>query len=340
MSKRIEELVNIHGVSGFEGQVKSYLKTNFGEVSFIEDNVGGIATCIDSGKPGNNILVLAHMDEVGFMLKNIKDNGICKITPLGGFVPESVVNSHVIAITEDGQEYEGIILGESPHGNGPKQEMKVENFNIDFGFTSKEQAIESGFELGIQVALKNDYTKLANNRVSSKAFDNRLGCAAILDLFDELNGNLTAGKLYLAASVQEEVGLRGASPMIHAIEDKIDYAMIIDVSPVKDLDEVTNGTIGAGTLIRVQDPRTVLTVSEVRHLRKLAKENDIDNQDFFSAGGTDANVIQITGSGVKTCALCVPGRNLHTQNSVISLDDYDSTLKLAKKYIESRLTNE
>lgn len=340
MSKRIEELVNIHGVSGFENQVKSYLKTNFGEVSFIEDNVGGIATCIDSGKPGNNILVLAHMDEVGFMLKNIKDNGICKITPLGGFVPESVVNSHVIAITEDGQEYEGIVLGESPHGNGPKQEMKVENFNVDFGFTSKEQAIESGFELGIQVALKNDYTKLANNRVSSKAFDNRLGCAAILDLFDELNGNLTAGKLYLAASVQEEVGLRGASPMIHAIEDKIDYAMIIDVSPVKDLDEVTNGTIGAGTLIRVQDPRTVLTVSEVRHLRKLAKENDIDNQDFFSAGGTDANVIQITGSGVKTCALCVPGRNLHTQNSVISLDDYDSTLKLAKKYIESRLTNE
>ncbi len=340
MSKRIEELVNIHGVSGFEDQVKSYVKTNFGDVTFIEDNVGGVATCIDSGKPGNNILVLAHMDEVGFMLKNIKDNGICKITPLGGFVPESVVNSHVIAVTEDGQEFEGIVLGESPHGNGPKQEMKVENFNVDFGFTSKEQAIESGFELGIQVALKNDYTKLANNRVSSKAFDNRLGCAAILDLFDELNGNLTAGKLYLAASVQEEVGLRGASPMIHAIEDQIDYAMIIDVSPVKDLEEVTNGTIGAGTLIRVQDPRTVLTVSEVRHLRKLARENNIANQDFFSAGGTDANVIQITGSGVKTCALCVPGRNLHTQNSVISLDDYDSTLKLAKKYIESRLINE
>ncbi len=340
MSNRIEELVNIHGVSGFETEVKNYLKTNFGNVEFIEDNVGGVATCIDSGKPGNNILVLAHMDEVGFMLKNIKDNGICKITPLGGFVPESVVNTHVIAITEDKDEYEGIVLGESPHGNGPKQEMKVENFNIDFGFTSKEQALEAGFELGMQVALKNDYTRLANNRVSSKAFDNRLGCAAILDLFDELNGNLSAGKLYLAASVQEEVGLRGASPIINALPDQIDYALIIDVSPVKDLDKVENGTIGAGTLIRVQDPRTVLTVSEVRHLRKLAKENNIANQDFFSAGGTDANVIQITGSGVKTSALCVPGRNLHTQNSVISLDDYDATLALAKKYIESRLTNE
>lgn len=340
MSRRIEELVNIHGVSGFESEVKAYLKANFGAVEFIEDNVGGFATCIDSGQPGNNIMVLAHMDEVGFMLKNIKDNGICKLVALGGFVPASILNSHVIAITEDGTEYEGIILGESPHGDGGKQEPKIENFNVDFGFSSKEQAETAGFEYGIQVALKNDYTKLANNRVSSKAFDNRLGCAAILDLFEYFQDNLTAGKLYLAASVQEEVGLRGAGPIINAIPDQIDYAMIIDVSPVKDLEEVTNGTIGAGTLIRVQDPRTVLTVSEVRHLRKLASEYQIANQDFFSAGGTDANVIQITGSGVKTCALCVPGRNLHTQNSVISLDDYDSTIKLAQKYIESRLTNE
>lgn len=340
MSKRIEELVNIHGVSGFEDQVKAYLKTSFGDVPFIEDNVGGIATCIDSGKPGKNIMVLAHMDEVGFMLKFIKDNGICKITPLGGFVPASILNSHVIAITEDGSEYEGIILGESPHGDGGKQEPKIENFNVDFGFTSREQAMSAGFELGIQVALKNDYTKLANNRVSSKAFDNRLGCAAILDLFENFKDTLTAGKLYLAASVQEEVGLRGASPMINSLPDQIDYAMIIDVSPVKDLEEVTNGTIGAGTLIRVQDPRTILTVSEVRHLRSLATEFEIPSQSFFSAGGTDANIIQITGSGVKTCALCVPGRNLHTQNSVISLDDYDATIKLAQKYIESRLTNE
>lgn len=340
MSKRIEELVNIHGVSGFEGEVKKYLKANFGDVEFIEDNVGGIATCIDSGKAGNNILILAHMDEVGFMLKNIKDNGICKLTAIGGFVPASVVNSHVIAITEDGQEFEGIILGESPHGNDGKTELKIENFSVDFGFTSKDQALELGFELGMQVAMKNDYTRLANNRVSSKAFDNRLGCAAILDLFETYNQNLQAGKLYLAASVQEEVGLRGASPIINSLPDKIDYAMIIDVSPVKDLDEVTNGTIGGGTLIRVQDPRTILTVSEVRHLRTLASKFEIANQDFFSSGGTDANIIQITGSGVKTCALCVPGRNLHTQNSVVSLDDYDATIKLAQKYIESRLTNE
>ncbi len=340
MSKRIEELVNIHGVSGFESEVKAYLKAEFGDTTFIEDNVGGIATCIDSGKPGNNILILAHMDEVGFMLKNIKDNGICKITPIGGFVPASVLNSHVIAITEDGSQYEGIILGESPHGDGGTQELKIENFNVDFGFTSKQEATDAGFEYGIQVALKNDYTKLANNRVSSKAFDNRLGCAAILDLYETFKETLTAGKLYLAASVQEEVGLRGAAPIINSLPDQIDYAMIIDVSPVKDLEEVTNGTIGQGTLIRVQDPRTILTVSEVRHLRKLATEFEIANQDFFSAGGTDANVIQITGRGVKTCALCVPGRNLHTQNSVISLDDYNSTIELAQKYIESRLTNE
>lgn len=340
MSKRIEELVNLHGVSGFENVVREYLKKSFGDVDFIYDNLGGIATCIDSGKPGNNILVLAHMDEVGFMLKHIADNGICKITPIGSFVPSSVVNSQVIAISASHEEFPGVILGESPHGNDGKKELKIEDFNVDFGFSTKEEAIAAGLELGMQVALKNSYAKLANNRVASKAFDNRLGCAAILDLNELLKDNLKAGKVFLAASVQEEVGLRGASPIITAIGEKIDYALIIDVSPVKDVEEVLNGTIGAGTLIRVQDPRTVLTVSEVRHLRKLAKDNNIENQDFFSSGGTDANVIQITGSGVKTCALCVPGRNLHTQNSVISLDDYDATIKLAQKYIESRIENE
>lgn len=340
MSNRIKELTNINGVSGFEKPVKNYLLNNFGLDNIIEDNVGGLAKCIDSKKPGNNILVLAHMDEVGFMLKHIKENGICKITALGSFVPESIINSHVILTTSKGDEIEGIILGESPHGLDKQKEFKIDNFNIDFGFTTKKEAVDFGLELGNQVSLKNDYTQLANNRVSSKALDNRLGCAAILDLYDIFKDTITNGKLYLAASVQEEVGTRGANPIINSLQDQIDYALIIDVSPVKDLDEITNGTIGGGTLVRVQDPRTILTKSEVTKLRELANVNNIKYQDFFSQGGTDANPIQISGIGVKTSALCVPGRNLHTQNSIISLDDYMATIMLAQKYIESRLINE
>lgn len=340
MSKHIEKLVNINAISGFENEVKKYIKDNMEGATFIEDNVGGITAVIDSGKPGANVLVLAHMDEVGFMLKQIKDNGICKLVAVGGFVPESIVNSRVEAVTHDGQVFEGVVLGESPHGNDGTTKFAIDKFNVDFGFTSKEQAATAGFELGIQVCLKNDYAKLQNNRVVSKAFDNRLGCAAIIDLYEKYNEGIEAGKLYLGASVQEEIGLRGASPLINSLPDQIDYALIVDVSPVQDLDGVTNGTIGAGTLIRVEDPRTILTVSEVRHLRKLGDDNDIKHQDFFSKGGTDASSIQITGSGVKTCALCVPGRNLHTQNSVISLDDYADTVALAAKYVESRLINE
>lgn len=340
MINNIKELVNINGISGFEENVKHYLQDKLKALPQINDGVGGFAAVIDSGVPGKNILVLAHMDEVGFMLKHIEDNGICRLTVIGSFVPESVVNSHVIAVTPSGEEIEGVILGQSPHGNTGEKKFEIEKFYVDFGFTSKDQAVKFGFELGMQIALKNDFAELANNRVVSKAFDNRLGCAALLDLETALAGKVTSGKVYLGASVQEEVGLRGASPLINSLPDQIDYALIIDVSPVEDLDKVTNGTIGAGTLIRVQDPRTVLTVSEVNYLRKLGKETGIPHQNFFSKGGTDASVIQITGSGVKTCALCVPGRNLHTQNSVISIDDYKSTVELATKYIEGRLNNE
>ncbi len=336
----IEQLVNINGVSGFENDVNKYIKEKFNQTAIIEDNLGGIATCIDSNQKGNNILVLAHMDEVGFMLKNIKANGFCTIIPIGGFVPESVSNSRVVAKTENGDVFEGVILGESPHGNSGNTKFEIDKFNVDFGFNSKQEAVKNGFELGMQIAFKNDFSSLANNKIASKALDNRLGCAAIIDLYDIFLNNLKCGKLYLGASVQEEVGLRGAFALVHALADEIDYALIIDVSPVKDTGEITNGTIGKGTLIRVQDPKTILTVSEVNHLRKLGVENEIIHQDFFSAGGTDANMVQITKSGIKTCALCVPGRNLHTQNSIISLDDYESTIKLAQKYIESRVVNE
>ncbi len=340
MIKNIENLVNINAASGFESPVRTYLEEKFANGELIYDNVGGISTVIDSGVSGKNILVLAHMDEVGFMLKLINDNGLCKLISVGSFVAQSIVNSRVIATTHDGVEFEGVILGESPHGNDGSQKFEVENFNVDFGFTSKEEALAAGFELGMQVTLKNDFAMLANNRAVSKAFDNRLGCAAIIDLFEYFKNNLSAGKLYLGASVQEEIGLRGASPLINSLPDQIDYALIIDVSPVQDVDKVTNGTIGAGTLIRVEDPRTILDVSEVRHLRELGTKYEIKHQDFFSKGGTDASSIQISGSGVVTCALCVPGRNLHTQNSIVSIDDYQATVELAKKYIESRIVNE
>lgn len=340
MSKNIETLVNMYGISGFENQVKKHIQSQLKNLPQFEDGLGGFAGVIDSGVPGNNILVLAHMDEVGFMLKQITENGICKVTSIGSFVPQSIINSRVVAITADGTEYEGVILGQSPHGNDGKGEFVIEKFNVDFGFTSNDQALSLGFELGMQIALKADFAILQNNRAVSKAFDNRLGCAAVIDLMDKLKGNLKQGKVYLGLSVQEEVGLRGASPLINSLPDQIDYALIIDVSPVEDLEKVTNGTLGGGTLIRVQDPRTVLTVSEVQHLRTLGKENGIKNQDFFSKGGTDASAIQISGSGVKTCALCVPGRNLHTQNSVIAIDDYNATVELAYKYIESRTVNE
>ncbi len=339
MSKHIEALVNIDGISGFETEVKNYLLNEFSDLPIKHDNIGGFAAVLDKGV-GTNILVLAHMDEVGLMLKRINDNGICSVTNIGGFVPATLFNSRVVAHTNSGKTFEGVILGQSPHGNDGKVDVKIEDLAVDFGFASRDEAVEAGFELGIMVALKNDYAKLANNRIVSKALDNRLGCAAIVDLYEIFANSSFEGKIYFGASVQEEVGLRGAGPLMGAINDTIDYALIVDVSPVDDIKQVTNGGIGNGTLIRVQDPRTVLTVSEVRKLRELGDAHEIKHQDFFSKGGTDASAIQISGSGVKTCALCVPGRNLHTHNSVISLDDYQATVDLAAKYIESRLSNE
>ncbi|MFV0246799.1 MAG: M42 family metallopeptidase [Mycoplasmatales bacterium] len=336
--KFVKELADLPGTSGDEYRVKNYLKQNLkGVDSFIEDGLGGIVGVLDSGKKGKNILVLAHMDEVGFMVKSINDRGLVTLTNIGGFVP-AVLTSQRVILHSDKKDYEGVILGLPPHGNKDKnKEFTVEELHVDFGFVSNKDAEKKGVMIGDFVTFKNDYQELENNRVVSKAFDNRLGCAALLELFKTYKTKLKKGKIYLGASVQEEAGLRGAGPIVNAINDKIDYALIIDVSPVTDFDKVTNGSLGEGTLIRVKDPRCILDPKEVRELRKLAKASKIKYQEFFSAGGTDAAQVQITNDGYTTCALCVPGRSIHTNNTIIDFKDYEATLKLATKYIDSKI---
>ncbi len=339
MSKKlIQELCEINALSGHEKPVKAFLDSKLANNAnkVMQDNLGSVIYKYSGNKPGKNIAIIAHMDEVGMMVKHITDKGLIKVINVGGLVPEAVLCQHVEVITRKNEVFAGASLGVSPHNNqGDK--IKLENMMFDFGFTSKEEVKAAGINLGDQIIMRSEFRELANDRLMGKAFDNRLGCAAICELAEIYSEKDFAGNIYLAASVQEEVGLRGASTIMHAMDEEIDYVLVIDVSPVDDTIKVENCTLGGGTLIRVKDPRMVLDYDGVGLLQELSREHEIKAQEFFSTGGTDAAQIQIQNSGYITNALCVPGRNLHTNNSIIDYKDYVATVELAEKYINKIL---
>lgn len=332
----MKEITDIIAISSREKAVKNFLISNIKADRVIEDNLGGVAFEFKGNKEGRVVNVVAHMDEVGFIVRTICDNGIIKVTNVGGITAETALSQRVI-LKLDNSEFEGVILNHSPHDK-QSSIISIEELNIDFGFTSKENAVKLGVQIGDMITFKNDFQELLNNRIVTKAADNRLGCLSLVEIADEIGSNRDfSGTLILSASVQEEIGLRGAEAIVKSIEREVDNALIIDVSPVADLQSSDNGVVGGGTLIRIKDPSCMLDYEEIGVLRNLAEKFAIKSQSFFSKGGTDAAKIQIVDKGIKTVALCVPARNLHSNNTVFSKDDYEATVKLAIKYIENKL---
>lgn len=337
----IEELSQINALSGHERPVREFLEKELNEyVDEIKyDNLGGLVTKINGDKEGKNIAVVAHMDEVGMLVKNITNDGFIKIANVGGLVVDTLICQHVQLINRKGEIFDGSILGVAPH-NAKGDKPSLEDLFVDFGFENKESALKAGIRVGDQIIMKSDFTRLADHKLMGKAFDNRLGCAAIIEIAKEFSGKLKSGNLYLCASVQEEVGLRGASVIMNVIQEPIDYVLVIDVSPVDDTINRDGCKLSAGTLIRVKDPRMILDYDEIGVLQELSEINNIKAQEFFSNGGTDAAQIQIQNTGYVVSALCVPGRNLHSNNSIIDYRDYEATRDLAVKYIKSKQIKE
>lgn len=336
--KLIEELTAINAVSGHEAPVRTYLNEQLSKYTdqISGDKLGGIIAKMPGSKPGKNIAIVAHMDEVGMLVKTITDRGLIKIANVGGLVPESLICQHVELINRHGKVFPGAVMGISPHNNkGDK--VTLDEILIDFGFNSKEAVLAAGINYGDQIIMRSEFRELAEGKIMSKALDNRLACATIIELAQAFSEKEFAGNIYLCATVQEEVGLRGAQTLMHAFDEEIDNVLVVDVSPVDDTIKTDGCKLSDGTLIRVKDPRMILDYNEVGLLQDLSEKYKIKAQNFFSTGGTDAAQIQVQNAGYITCALCVPGRNLHTNNSIIDIKDYYATRDLAIKYVEEKL---
>ncbi len=340
----LKELTQIYGISGHENAVRNYLKPLYEEFSdeVLIDNLGSIVALKKSKNPeAKTVLLLAHMDEIGFIVNYISDQGLLKLRTVGGWNTQNILGHRAVLVTDDYQIFKGTIGSIPPHLLTPEQRNKPSNIDdmvLDLGFTSKEEVLKAGIKIGHQVVLDGPFEQLGEKRLLAKAFDNRFGCALGLMLLEELKDIELDYHLVVGASVQEEVGLRGAQTITYLTQP--DLAIVFDCSPANDI--VSNkplGQLGLGALVRVMDGSFIAHRKFINHYEAILKDNEIKHQYFLSNGGTDAGAIHKSLAGVATLTACICGRYIHTNSTIVDLDDIEAVF-LAMKHLLEGLNND
>lgn len=320
------------GAPGFETGVRKLMRTYLKKYAdeILQDRLGGIFGVKRGDVTGPKVLFAGHMDEVAFMITRITEDGFLKFQPLGGWWAHVLLAQRVDVITSKGKCIPGIIGSIPVHLLDKQQRNKlvpISQMFIDIGAESKEQVEEWGILPGDVAIPFSPYTELeGGKRIMSKAWDNRLGCGISIELLSSLKGESHPNTVYAGATVQEEVGLRGAAPAAHLIKPDIFFA--VDVGPAGDTLGVQDGfgQIGKGMLIRVYD-RSMITLPGVRDfLLDIAEKEQIPYQFFISpGGGTDAGRVHLTGEGVPSVAIGVVARYIHSHAAIIDKEDVEAT---------------
>lgn len=331
-------LTELQGAPGNEHPIRSFMKEQIEPFSdeIVQDNLGGVFGVKNGSGP--KVLVAGHMDEVGFMVTKITKNGMIHFQTLGGWWSQVLLAQRVQVMTDNGPII-GVIGSIPPHNLTPEQRKKpmdIKNMLIDVGADDKEDAEKIGIKPGQAILPICPFTPMANEKkILAKAWDNRYGCGLAIELLKELKDETLPNQLYSGATVQEEVGLRGAQVAANMIQPDIFYAL--DASPANDMsgDEKEFGQLGKGALLRIFD-RTMITHKGMREfILDTAESNDIPYQYFISQGGTDAGKVHIANDGVPSAVIGICSRYIHTSASMIHVDDYAAAKELLINLVKS-----
>ena len=327
MKSLLKELCLINGVSGDEQLVRSAImekvKDHCDEMR--TDPLGSLI-CIKKGKSsGKKLMVCAHMDEVGFIITHINSDGTLSFDQVGGIDP-SVVIGRQVKVGNAG--IQGVVGSPAVH-NLSKDEReappKFSGMTIDIGASSKEEA-EKYVSPGDCAYFSSDFLEM-RSKIKSKAIDDRAGCAMMISLMQE---DLPFDT-YFVFNVQEEIGLRGSGASAYSVAP--DFALVLEATTAADIDGVSGGKkvccLGSGPVVSFMDRRTIYDRELYRLAFDTAREIGVPCQTKSAvAGGNDAGAIHISGKGVRTLAVSVPCRYLHSPACVIESADLESTYAL------------
>lgn len=338
----LKELTLAHGPSGFEGEVKNLImKYLEGKAEFSQDNLGSLICKKVGTERSPRIMIPGHMDEIGFMVNSITKNGFIKFIPLGGWWDQVLLAQKVIVKTQKG-DIEGIIGSTPPHLMSAKDKEKIvekKEMFIDVGAKDRDEAQELlGVQPGDPIVPASDFKLLQGTRViMGKALDNRLGCGLFIDIITALQEAEHPNTVYGVGTVQEEVGLRGATTAANVVEP--DLCLTVDVTVATDTPglekEDPEIKIGAGPVLTLADASMIGNRSLRSFVIKTARENKIPLQfNTMMGGGTDGGAIHKSGPGVPTVVISIPTRYIHSHYGLFHYDDYENALHLLLSVIK------
>lgn len=338
--KLFQTLTELPGAPGNEHLVRNFMKEQLSLYSdkIIQDKLGSIFGVKTGNNNGPTIMVAGHMDEVGFMVTAITDNGLLRFQPLGGWWNQVLLAQRVQIMTESGPII-GVISSIPPHlldESKKNKPMEISNMLIDIGADDKNDAEKIGIRPGQPILPICPFTPMANKKkIMAKAWDNRYGCGLAIELLKEVKDETLPNILYSGATVQEEVGLRGSQTAANMIKPDIFFAL--DASPANDVTgkESEFGHLGKGTLLRILD-RSMVTHRGMREfVLDTAEKHNIPYQYFVSPGGTDAGKVHLSNEGVPSAVIGICSRYIHTHASIIHVDDYAAAKELVVKLVKA-----
>lgn len=319
MVKYIKDLVKIISVSGHEEKIRDYIREKmepyFDTVS--TDALGNLI-CHKAGA-GKKIMMAAHMDEIGFIVTFIEDDGYIRFAPVGGISFSAAAYSEVVF--ESGRV--GVIV---PESEVKPADYKADSFVVDIGAKNKSDASRL-VKIGDTFALRPAVTSLAGGKICGRPLDDKIGCAILMAAAEksaDFKGDVT-----FVFTVQEEVGIRGARTAAFAIAP--DYGIAIDVTATGDAKGAKPMAVklADGPAIKIKDQSAICDVTLVEKMKNCAKENSIPYQlEILPYGGTDAASMQLAGEGCRAGCISIPTRYIHTAVETVSEKDVKAAIDL------------
>lgn len=322
------------GIGGCEREV-SRIVAEYGAPlcdEIIHDNLGSTIMIKHGSGHGPKVMFSAHMDEVGFMVREITDAGYIKLLPVGGWWGHVMPAHELTVTTMTGEKYIGIVGARAPHGLSQKVKNTViapMDLFLDMGVKNRQAILDLGIQIGDMVTPNTKFRVMNDpDLLCGKGWDDRVNLGTMLEVMRNLEGVHTDADLYFAATVQEEVGIRGARTATHTILP--DVAVALDVTTATDTPLDTAGMkLGGGLVLSMVDHLTLSNPSLIAMMTQIAQANDLDvRYDFMTDGGTDACNIHKMLDGVVAMTASLPTRYMHSPRLLISRTDYEQTIRL------------
>lgn len=331
----LKEICETPGAPGYEHPIRKLIlqeTNNLGD-SVSVDNMGNV-TVFKKGKSNKKVMVAAHMDEIGFMVTHIDDNGFIRFTTLGGFDPKTLTAQRVLIHGKS--DIIGVMGSKPIHLMSPEEREKppkISDFFIDTGMKASE--VKEIVQIGNTITRERQLIEMGDC-INCKSLDNRISVYILIETLKRLRD--IPHDLYAVFTVQEEVGIRGAQVATLGIKPDfgfgLDTTIAFDVPGSKEHEQVTK--LGKGAGIKIMDSSVICDSRMVKYMKTIADKNTIAWQaEILTGGGTDTSGIQrMTAGGAITGAVSIPTRHIHQVIEMVNKQDVEDSINLLKHCIE------